>query len=121
MHDGCAIAVPHSYDNGAAQEAADIASARLRGVDGFQTNQVDVAVRALGRAAPSEWRRPGTAPGRACLVNPTNGYGLIGRSVTRADGTQAITGVGGCVDSLGLSVSFAGDGAARAAGEVSPH
>ncbi|UUN26532.1 glycerophosphodiester phosphodiesterase family protein [Streptomyces sp. FIT100] len=111
IHDGCGIAVPHSYDAGPDQEFAQIQQGRANGVDGFQTNQVDVAADALDRPVSSAWQA-GATPGTACLVNPANGYGLLGRTVTRGDGSTAVTGPGGCVTTPAGTVSFAGDGAA---------
>ncbi|MFI1967068.1 glycerophosphodiester phosphodiesterase [Streptomyces pathocidini] len=111
IHDGCGIAVPHSYDAGPDQEFTQIQQGRANGVDGFQTNQVDVAADALDRPVPSAWQA-GPTPDTACLVNPANGYGLLGRTVTRADGSTAVTGPGGCATTGGQAVSFAGDGAA---------
>lgn len=111
IHDGCGIAVPHSYDAGPDQEFAQIQQGRANGVDGFQTNQVDVAADALDRPVTSAWQAGATAE-TACLVNPDNGYGLLGRTVTRADGSTAVTGPGGCVSTAAGTVSFAGDGAA---------
>lgn len=117
IHDGCGIAVPHSYDAGASAEFGQITSGRSRGVDGFQTNQVDVAADALDRPAPSTWVRARPSSTRACLVNPTNGFGLIGRQVQRADGITLKTGPGGCVEAGPRKMAFAGDGAALAAVE----
>ncbi len=116
IHDGCAIAVPHSYDDGPALEGQRIREARARGVDGFQTNQANVAADALDRPVASTWRRTATDPNKVCLVNPVNGFGLLGRLVQLGDGTTVKVGPGGCVTSAG-PVSFAGDGAALASSE----
>jgi glycerophosphoryl diester phosphodiesterase len=117
IHDGCGLAVPHSYDAGKENEGAEIAAGYARGIDGFQTNQVDVAVAALHRPAPSKWIRTRSAPTKACLVNPTNGYGLLGRAVVRSDGKTDTTGPGGCVDAGFRLMRFAGDAAAKPASE----
>jgi hypothetical protein len=89
----------------------------IAGVDGFQTNQIDVAVDALDQPAPAVWRRAHRSSPRACLVNPANDYGLLGRIVRRSDGTTAVTGPGGCVDAGRMRMTFAGDGAALPASE----
>lgn len=117
IHDGCAIAVPHSYDEGAGREGEQIRLGRERGVDGFQVNQVDVAADALDRPVASRWVRPHRASPQACLVNPANGYGLIGRMVERSDGVMMATGPGGCVDAGHRRMTFRGDGAALPASE----
>lgn len=118
IHDGCALAVPHSYDAGRAQEAQQIIEGRRRGVDGFQTNQPDVAADALDRPVEATWQRDSANPERTCLVSTVNGYGLLGRTVTLDDGTALVVGPGGCVDAGRRLASFAGDGAALAAFET---
>ena len=121
IHDGCAIAVPHSYDAGAAEEANQIREGRRRGVDGFQTNQPDVAADALNRPVEAVWRRDADDKGRTCLVSAVNGYGLLGRSVSLDDGTSLVVGPGGCVAAGHRLASFAGDGAAMSASETRGH
>lgn len=117
IHDGCAIAVPHSYDEGPELEADQIRLGRSLGVDGFQTNQADVAADALDRPVTSEWVRHDSDPGRTCLVSTVNGYGLLGRTVSLDDGQTLLVGPGGCVTAGRRLATFAGDGAALPAKE----
>lgn len=118
IHDGCAIAVPHSYDAGVDQEGNQIRDGRRLGVDGFQTNQPDIAADALDRPVEAVWQRDRVDIGRTCLVSTLNGYGLLGRTVSPDDGTSMVVGPGGCVDAGHRLASFAGDGAALAAAET---
>lgn len=118
IHDGCALAVPHSYDEGAAQEGEQIRAGRRRGVDGFQTNQPDVAADALDRPVAATWKRDSLDPDRTCLVSTVNGYGLLGRTITLSDDTTLVVGPGGCVQAGKRLASFAGDGAALSAHET---
>lgn len=119
IHDGCGLALPHSYDGlddndpSAAETARELAQMRAglaRGVDGFQTNRPDAMAEALGEPVPSRLVRE---KGRSCLVNADNGLPLAHRVVQVGEGT-ATTGKGGCV-ATSARVRFAGDGAALAA------
>lgn len=112
IHDGCAFAVPHSYDAGASGEFSQITSGRAAGVDGFQTNQPDVAADALDRPVASALRRDPADRGTVCLVNPANGYPLLGRTVLLDDGTASKVGPGGCLAAGSRLATFPGDGAA---------
>lgn len=114
IHDGCGIAMPHSYDSDPpGGEAADIAQGRAVGTDGNQVNAVDVAVAALGRPVATELVHDGE---QLCLRNAANGQGLPYKPIDTDAGTIS-TARFGCVTVPGgaTRASFAGDGSARPA------
>ena len=121
LHDGCALALPHSYDgisdvdlSPAANEAERLVmvAALARGVDGFQTNRPDAAAAAAGQPVPSRLER---TDGSVCLVEDRRGLPLVNRTLL-VDGIPQTAGKGGCVPALGATlVSFDGDGSALAA------
>lgn len=114
VHDGCALVMPHSYDEGADDEGEQILLARALGADGVQTNQPPLARALLVGPVATELRRNET--GQVCLVNPSNGFGLPGKTLRHADGTTLTTGLAGCVSTTDVSnLSFAGDASAAAA------
>ena len=121
IHDGCGVALPHSYDglDDRDQSAAETARERdqmraglARGIDGFQTNRPDAAAAALGQPVPSQLVRDG---GAVCLVNADNGMPLPGRELRVGDDAP-VTGKGGCVAVQGhRPARFDGDASALAA------
>lgn len=127
IHDGCSVVLPHTYDEGPDNEAAQFALALARGADGAQSDQPDVIRAAL--AAPLAVRlEPSTAAelgaNAVCLRNAENGLGLPYKplAVSRRDG-QALPGGTtnrhGCINLAeavsGQVVRFAGDATAQAA------
>ena len=121
IHDGCGVALPHSYDGlddhdpspaETARERDQMVAGRALGVDGFQTNRPDAAADALGQPVPSRLVR---ADGTVCLVNADNGMPLPGRAVQVGDDVL-VSGKGGCVPARGhRPARFDGDGSALAA------
>lgn len=118
IHDGCMLALPHSYDEGDAAEGAQWDHARSIGVDGVQTNQPDV-IRTRQAAVDPSRKLPtalvaGQDPNQVCLVNANNGFGFPFLEVRSASGVYG-TGIDGCVtlqDAPGVEQpSFAGNAA----------
>jgi glycerophosphoryl diester phosphodiesterase len=111
IHDGCAWAMPHSYDAGEDQEGQQFALARALGADGVQTNRPDLMLQAQGHKLTTELVRQKDA---VCLVNARNQLGLPDKPLTVQTTTtiQRVTSRGGCValDPASVrKVSFAGD------------
>ena len=121
IHDGCGFAMPHAYDMGGAQEAAQFLEARARGADGVQTNQPELIVATAGLKVKSKLKREGQD--KVCLVNARNNMGVYAKKleVTRAGQPVTIltTVQHGCAalpaDARGAEVRFAGDAAVGAA------
>ena len=117
IHDGCAIALPHSYDAGNQNEAAQIKLGMARGVDGFQVNQADVAAAAMDQPAPTRIRFAGTD---VCLENPANGQGFPYKTLSLGRKPPSVLTLRfGCVAlpkqaPKHVTATFAGDGAALA-------
>ncbi|MEV4537580.1 hypothetical protein AB0J82_27760 [Asanoa sp. NPDC049518] len=120
-HDACALVMPHAYDAGPDQEVAQFLLARAMGADGVQTNQPAAIVAAAGEAVSAKLV---VDHDTVCLVNADNGLGFPGKTVHLSKGRKKsidlVTANGGCttapsVNWRGSSVSFAGDGAVKAA------
>lgn len=114
IHDGCGIAIPHSYDSDPpGGEADDIAAGRAIGTDGNQVNAVDVAVGALQR--PVSTLLVIDDAGRICLQNARNRMGLPYKSIETEAGA-VVTARDGCVVApTGVrSARFTGDRSALA-------
>ncbi len=127
IHDGCSVVLPHSYDEGAENEAAEFLLLRAAGADGAQVNQPDV-IRAALNAPVDTALVPSTASevgmNAVCLTNPNNGFGLPNKAlnVTTRSGMPVAGGVTnrfGCINLPGAPadyvVSFARDTSAKAA------
>jgi len=120
IHDGCGLALPHSYDglNDAdaspretARERQQMVDGLAKGVDGFQTNRPDAAAAALGQPVTA---RLVQRPIGACLVDGVHGLPLSGRRLL-VQGVARTSGKGGCVPArAGALVRWPGDGAALA-------
>ncbi|MEI7931981.1 MAG: hypothetical protein WCI21_02855, partial [Alphaproteobacteria bacterium] len=114
IHDGCGFAMPHAYEAGGAQEAAQFLAARAIGADGVQTNQPELIVATAGLTVKSRLKRDGA---RVCLVNSRNDMGLYGKTLEVMRGGTVLgspkTVQHGCVtiegDPRGLEVRFSGD------------
>jgi len=111
IHDGCAWAMPHSYDAGEDQEGQQFTLARALGADGVQTNHPELLLQAQGRKVTTQLVRHNDA---VCLVNARNQLGLPDKplNVQAITTTQMITSMGGCValnPATVHKVSFAGD------------
>lgn len=76
IHDGCGWIIPHSYDEGPEEEAAQFLEGRARGIDGAQINQPDVIRGIIGQPVATELRVSPERPKTVCLVNASNGLGL---------------------------------------------
>ncbi|MES2684880.1 MAG: glycerophosphodiester phosphodiesterase family protein [Pseudomonadota bacterium] len=127
IHDGCSVVLPHSYDAGPENEAAEFLLMRAAGADGAQVNQPDVIRAALmapvdTALAPSAASEVGA--NAVCLTNPRNGFGLPYKTltVTTHSGMAVVGGVTnrfGCIKLPGAPadyvVSFARDASAQAA------
>ena len=111
IHDGCGVVMPHAYDAGGAQEAAQFLEARARGADGVQTNQPELIVATAGLKVKS---RLVVRDGQACLVNAKNGMGIYGKTLSVTGGKGGKTALHGCAKvegPRGAVVSFPGDAA----------
>ena len=127
IHDGCSVVLPHSYDEGPDNEAAEFLLMRAAGADGAQVNQPDVIRAALNAPvdtalAPSSAAEVG--PNAVCLTNPNNGFGLPYKTltVTTRSGMAVAGGSSnrfGCINLPGAPadhvVRFGGDPSAKAA------
>ncbi|MES2885018.1 MAG: glycerophosphodiester phosphodiesterase family protein [Pseudomonadota bacterium] len=125
IHDGCSVVLPHSYDLGPENEAAEYLLARAAGADGAQVDQIDV-IRAVLNAPLTVKLSPDAARGAnaLCLVNADNGLGLPYKllTVTTRNGSAvpgASTDRFGCITlpgpPAGYVVRFAADATAKAA------
>ncbi len=114
IHDGCALLMPHAYDEGVENEAAEILRARVIGADGVQTNQPMLARALLVGPVPTMLVATGDG---LCLQNADNGLGLPGKPLVDRAGNTRITALRGCVEAAELlpPVSFAGDDSAAPA------
>jgi glycerophosphoryl diester phosphodiesterase len=115
IHDGCALALPHSYDRGDANEAAEIKAGLARGIDGFQVNAPDVAAAATGQPVATRIRFAGA--GQVCLENARNGNGLPYKRLSVGRSLPLLTLRFGCAELPAgtprrTSVRFAGDASA---------
>ncbi|MDP3859282.1 MAG: glycerophosphodiester phosphodiesterase family protein [Stagnimonas sp.] len=127
IHDGCSVVLPHSYDEGEANEAAEFLRGLANGTDGAQINQPDV-IRAVLADPVAVKLEPSTADGvgeqAVCLTNAENGLGLPYKplAVSQRD-RKALPGGSsnrqGCIKLPGAVadyvVSFAGDATAKTA------
>jgi glycerophosphoryl diester phosphodiesterase len=121
IHDACGVVMPHAYDAGGAQEAAQFLAARAIGADGVQTNQPEVIVAAAGLKVTSRLKtgKDETGEPAVCLVNARNDMGVIGKTLTlqrAGQPTARLTTVQhGCArlprEARGAEVSFDGDAA----------
>lgn len=125
IHDGCSVVLPHSYDEGPENEAAEFLLARAAGADGAQVDQIDVIRAAINdplvvKLAPDAAR----GANAVCLTNAANGLGLPYKPLqisTRSDSATpgANTDRFGCIALPGTPadyvVTFAGDATAKAA------
>ena len=104
IHDGCGFALPHAYDKGPAQEAAQFLEARARGADGVQTNQPELIVATAGLKVQSKLKKDGDD--KVCLVNSRNDMGVYGKKLEFVRGGQTVatltTVQHGCVSIAGL-------------------
>ena len=75
IHDGCAVALPHSYDAGEALELVEFRRALDIGADGAQVNQPDVIAFAAERRVPAKLVHLETKR-RVYLRNANNNFGL---------------------------------------------
>lgn len=127
IHDGCSLVLPHSYDEGQENEAAQFALGLAKGADGAQSDQPDV-IRAALAAPLTVTLAPSTAAEvgehAVCLGNAENGLGLPYKTlaVFRRDGSalsDARTNRWGCINLDNAAedyvVRFAGDATAVAA------
>lgn len=127
IHDGCSVVIPHTYDAGHENEAAEFLLARAAGADGAQTDQPDVIRAVLDNPIPTQLA-PNTAaevgPQAVCLSNADNGLGLPYKPLavlTRFDVplSQGVTNRFGCINLPGAPgdyvVRFAGDASAKSA------
>jgi Glycerophosphoryl diester phosphodiesterase family len=117
IHDGCGVALPHSYDQGNENEAAQIKLGMSRGIDGFQVNAPDVAAAAMGRPVATAIRFPADSTS-VCLRNAGNGNGLPYKRLSFAH-SSVLTLRFGCVAlpagaGAHVRVAFAGDASALA-------
>jgi hypothetical protein len=100
IHDGCSVALPHTYDNTDLLEADEFMKARAAGADGGQVNTPNLIAFAAQRRIPALFQyRP--AARQACLLNANNGLGLTQAVVNMRRGreyfTIAVTDRDGCV------------------------
>lgn len=127
IHDGCSYVLPHSYDEGEANEAAEFQRGLAMGTDGAQINQPDL-IRAVLAAPLAVKLEPSTVAevgaNAVCLSNAENGLGLPYKtlSVSRRDRSaqpSAVTNRWGCINLAEAAdqyvVRFAGDASALAA------
>ena len=130
IHDGCSVVIPHTYDEGHENEAAEFLLARAAGADGAQTDQPDVIRAAMGAPVATQLA-PDAAQGAnaVCLTNAGNQLGLPYKlvSVTTRRGVAVATGITnrfGCIELPGAPtdyvVRFAGDGSAKKAQHNTP-
>lgn len=75
IHDGCAFALPHSYDFSELLEADEFQRALAAGADGAQVNQPDVIAGAARRRVVAELVHL-QQQRKVCLRNAGNGLGL---------------------------------------------
>ena len=125
IHDGCSVVLPHSYDLGPENEAAEYLLARAAGADGAQVDQMDV-IRAVLNDPLTVKLAPDAVRGAnaLCLTNADNGLGLPYKPliVTTRSG-NAVPGAStdrfGCITLAGAPAdyvaSFAADATAKAA------
>jgi glycerophosphoryl diester phosphodiesterase len=116
IHDACAVVMPHAYDAGGAQEAAQFLHARAIGADGVQTNQPELIVATAGLRVTSRLKVGKTERGAAavCLVNARNEMGLIGKTLSLGPQIKLTTVQHGCAPlppSAKGEVKFEGDAA----------
>lgn len=127
IHDGCSVVLPHSYDEGPENEAAEFLLARAAGADGAQVNQPD-EIRAALKAPVESTLAPsaaaGVGPNAVCLTNPNNGFGLPYKPLTVSTRNGAplpggVTNRFGCINLPGPAtdyvVRFAADASVKAA------
>lgn len=127
IHDGCSLVLPHTYDEGPENEAAQFALALVRGADGAQSDQPDV-IRAVLADPLAVKLEPSTDEGvgehAVCLRNAGNGLGLPYKPLTVARRDRSAVPGGttsrhGCINLPGAVadyvVQFAGDATAKAA------
>jgi len=119
IHDGCGLAVPHTYNTKEGEPEA-LREGRRRGIDGAKTNDPEYLAEAYGR--PVATRIDVTLVDghlEACLRNAVNGYGLPYKTLVVEGFAPVMTLREGCV-ALPSAVppdaelAFAGDSAARA-------
>lgn len=125
IHDGCSVVLPHSYDMGPQNEAAEYLLARAAGADGAQVDQIDVIRAALNDPLTVKLAPDAARGAKAvCLVNAGNGLGLPNKPLaitTRNGGAVpgARTDRFGCIALPGAPadyvVRFAADATAKAA------
>jgi hypothetical protein len=130
IHDGCSVVIPHTYDEGHENEAAEFLKARAAGADGAQTDQPDVIRAAMGAPVPTRLIPDATRGANAlCLTHAINGLGLPYKpiAVTTRSGAPAVDGSTnrfGCVTLPGAPADyvahFAGDSTAQAASHSTP-
>jgi glycerophosphoryl diester phosphodiesterase len=111
IHDACGVVMPHAYDAGGAQEAAQFLAARAIGADGVQTNQPELIVATAGLKVTARLKATND---EVCLVNAKNDMGLIGKTLT-IKGAKLTTVQHGCAHlpdgAKGAEVRFEGDAA----------
>lgn len=127
IHDGCSVVLPHSYDQGPENEAAEYLLARAAGADGAQVDQMDVIRAALDdpltlKLAPDAAR----GANALCLVNADNGLGLPYKplTVTTRNGTVlpgASTDRFGCITLPGAPADYVARFAADATAKAAQH
>ena len=117
VHDGCSLVIPNVYQGDVTgTEAGDLAYARSIGADGAQVNNPEIAADVLEEPVATTLQvRPDDRP-EVCLVDEEHRFGLPGKTLKLGDGSQPVTGKGGCVvldpqDRAGR-IRFAGDGSA---------
>jgi glycerophosphoryl diester phosphodiesterase len=121
MHDGCALAIPHDYDDPPADEYAALRQGRANGTDGAQVNHVEIATEVYGRPVKTLIRLHGRS--QACLVNANRRPLGLPYKTLRVGGSDLVTLKRGCVDlppglPAGTAITFAGDAQALASSET---
>ena len=122
IHDGCGLVMPHAYDEGGDQEAAQMLLALSLGADGVQTNQPVLARSVL--IGPVDTHLIFDPEPQACLQNLHNTQGLPEKDllVHFSDGQQQTltTGLAGCVSIASAdqvdAIRFDGDASAKPSG-----
>lgn len=87
VHDGCSLALPHSYDLTVLTEAEQFRQARQQGADGAQIDAPEVIAEAAERnlAAHLQYR---VDTRQVCLHNSANGLGIPRRLLAVVRGLQ---------------------------------